>query len=210
MTLFELLEQGGPLMIPIGILSVVAATLTFERIWALREQQIISLDRHKNVLAFLRDNNHEAAESAYASDTRPMARITLAAFRHRGVRRTELKEIMEEAGAIEVPRMSRFVEGIGTIAAVAPLLGLLGTVTGMIDVFQKVSATADPQINELAGGIWEALVTTGAGLSVAIPSFLAYRWLESIVERRTQVLQECSLEVLDAMCKPTGISEGAV
>ena len=208
MTLVELLEQGGPLMIPIGILSVVAATLTFERVWALRERCIISMERHRNVLAFLRDGNFEAAETACASDTRPMGRIMLAAFRHRGVSRSELKEIMEEAGAVEVPRMGRSVEAIGTIAAVAPLMGLLGTVTGMIEVFQRVSAATDPKINELAGGIWEALVTTGAGLSVAIPSYLAYRWLDTLVERRTQLLQESSLEVLDAMYRPGGLPEG--
>ena len=168
----------------------------------------MSAERHKNVLAFLRDGNFEAAETAYASDTRPMARIMLAALRHRGARRSELKEIMEEAGAVEIPRMGRSIEAIGTIAAVAPLMGLLGTVTGMIEVFQRVSSTADPKINELAGGIWEALVTTGAGLSVAIPSFLAYRWLDAMVERRTQLLQESSLEVLDVMCKPAGTNAG--
>lgn len=198
-TALSLLEKGGALMVPIGLLSVVAATLFFERLWALRAGRIAPADLHKRVTELIRAGRLDAAENACAASHCALARIALAALRHARVARAELKEIMEEAGQLEVTTMGRFIEGVGTVASVAPLLGLLGTVTGMIRVFQEVASSAEPQVNQLAGGIWEALVTTGAGLTVAIPAFLAYRWLQGLLDRRVGLLQERSLELLDAL-----------
>ncbi len=202
MTLTDLLLKGGVVMIPIGLLSVMAMTLFFERIWALRPSRVAPDGLHRRVLNLLNEGRHDAAESACAADSSALARIVLAALRHRGLQRANLKEIMEEAGEMEVSWMARFVEGVGTVASVAPLLGLLGTVAGMIRVFQEVAQTVEPRISQLAGGIWEALITTGAGLTVAIPAYLAYRWLQGLVDARVRLLQERSLEVLDTLHRP--------
>ena len=116
---------------------------------------------------------------------------------------------MQESGELEVAWMSRFVEGIGTIATVAPLVGLLGTVTGMIQVFQRVSAEVQPSIAQLAEGIWEALITPGAGLTVAIPSYMTYRWLDAMMTRRVMSLEEASLQVLDTLHEPLAVEDEA-
>jgi biopolymer transport protein ExbB len=208
MTLMELLEKGGPIMIPLGILSVLAAVLIIERIFALRMHRILPGELHKKVLSLLRDKNFDAAEAACAANDSSFARVGLTAMRHRRMTRGEIKELMQESGELEVAWMSRSVEGVGTIASVAPLVGLLGTVTGMIQVFQRVSAEAQPSIAQLAEGIWEALITTGAGLTVAIPSYLAYRWLDATMTRRVQCLEEASLHIIDAL-QATNSTEAA-
>jgi biopolymer transport protein ExbB len=199
MTPLELLLKGGTLMIPIALLSVLAAVILFERLWTLRRSRVAPEPFFRRVLGLLHSSRHDAAESACAADGSALARVFLTALKHRGLPRTELKEVMEEAGEVEVSWMGRFIEGVGTVAAVSPLVGLLGTVTGMIRVFQEVANAAEPRVSQLAGGIWEALITTGAGLTVAIPAYLAYRWLQGIVDARVRVLQEWSLEVLDAL-----------
>jgi biopolymer transport protein ExbB len=209
MTLMELLQKGGPLMIPLGILSLLAAVLTIERILALRIHRIVPEELHKKVLSLLRDKNFDAAEAACAANDSGLARVSLTAMRHRRLSRAEIKELMQESGELEVSWMSRFVEGIGTIATVAPLVGLLGTVTGMIQVFQKVSAEIQPSIAQLAEGIWEALITTGAGLTVAIPSYLAYRWLDALMTRRVMSLEEASLQILDTLHEPVSSEDNS-
>ncbi len=209
MTLMELLQKGGPLMIPLGILSLLAAVLTIERILALRIHRIVPEELHKKVLSLLRDKNFDAAEAACAANDSGLARVSLTAMRHRRLSRAEIKELMQESGELEVSWMSRFVEGIGTIATVAPLVGLLGTVTGMIQVFQKVSVEIQPSIAQLAEGIWEALITTGAGLTVAIPSYLAYRWLDALMTRRVMSLEEASLQILDALHEPASSEDNS-
>ena len=199
MTFVEILEKGGILMIPIALASVVAFTLFFERLWSLRENRVVAGELHRRLIGLLHSNRHDAAEAACAADPSSLARLALVALKHRALPREGIKNLMEESGSLEFRRMSRFVEGVGTVAAISPLLGLLGTVTGMIRVFQEVASSAEPHIGQLAGGIWEALITTGAGLTVAIPAYLAYRWLQGLVEERVHVLQERSVEILDAL-----------
>ena len=204
MTFMALIEKGGVLMLPIAAASLVAFTLFFERLWALRESRVVGEDLHRRLVSLLHARRYDAAEAACASDPSSFARLALIALRHRNLDREKIKNLIEESGALEARKMSRFVEGIGTVAAISPLLGLLGTVTGMIRVFKEVADAAEPHIGQLAGGIWEALITTGAGLSVAIPSYLAYRWLQGLVEERIYVLQERSVETLDALDEGRG------
>ncbi len=199
MTLWQLLMKGGVMMIPIGVVSFVAAALFFERLWALRMSRVAPAELRRKVLQLLRNQGRDAAVSACAADESALSRIVLSALKHPALSREALKERVEEAGAQEVPWMNRFVEGVGTVAAVAPLLGLLGTVTGMISVFQEVASADNPHVSQLAGGIWEALITTGAGLTVAIPAYLAYRWLQSVVDRRVELLEATSLDLVDVI-----------
>jgi biopolymer transport protein ExbB len=117
--------------------------------------------------------------------------------------RDELRQVFEEVGRREVARMERFIEALGTTASLEPLLGLLGTVIGMIQVFQQVVVTAregavDP--SQLANGIWQALITTAAGLSVAIPAYMGYRYLLGRTGRRALELEEAAAVLLEAAC----------
>ncbi len=198
MSLWELMDKGGALMVPILVAFFVASTTFLVRVWFLQRRLVLPdgfLRALKNLLARGRAAD---AETLCAENGSAIAKVVGAGLRLRDQGRERMKTAMEELGRLQVARLSRFVNVVGTVATIAPLLGLLGTVTGMIKVFKDVAQQADPQIGVLARGIWEALLTTGAGLTVAIPSYIAYRYLLSRVEHMSAEMEEQALEVLDA------------
>ncbi|MGB0592447.1 MAG: MotA/TolQ/ExbB proton channel family protein [Myxococcota bacterium] len=113
--------------------------------------------------------------------------------------RSAAKEAMEERGQVAVGELDGAIGVLSTVAAIAPLLGLLGTVAGMIQVFRDVAGVDNPDIAILARGIWEALLTTGFGLTVAIPTYVAFRIIEARIERHGRGLEEAAIEVLNAL-----------
>jgi len=150
----------------------------------------------------IKKGERRAARDECLRSNSPMGRVILGSFDFPKMNREELKGIFEEVGRREVARMDRFVETVGTIAGIEPLLGLLGTVTGMIQVFQKVVSTSrsgavDPSL--LANGIWQALITTAAGLSVAIVAFIGYRYLQSVTDRHALEMEEGALRIADLL-----------
>ncbi len=203
---FEFLARGGVIMIPIALGSVIALTIFLERIWSLQEGRIIPRDLLGRVLeAAGRGEVKVAREECLKSNT-PLGRLLLAGLDARSLPRGEIKIVLEEVGKREVNRMERFIEAMGTTASVEPLLGLLGTVIGMIQVFQKVVVTSregavDP--GQLANGIWQALITTAAGLSVAIVAFVGYRYLLARSNRFTIEMEEGVLKLVDTLCPMT-------
>jgi len=179
---FELMVAGGWVMMPIILCSVLAVTLILERFWTLREnritppllvEQILTLHQKKRI-------NNEAIEKLYINS--PLGRILAVGLRNRNGSRAIMKESIEEEGRQVALDLERFLNTLGTIASITPLLGLLGTVIGMIKVFAVITSlgVGDPKI--LADGISEALITTAAGLSVAIPSLMFYRYLRGRVD----------------------------
>ena len=199
---FEFLARGGIIMIPIALGSVIALTIFLERIWALQGSRIIPKDLLDRVLESARGGRiKEAREECLKSNT-PLGHLLLAGLDAAKLKRNEVKGVLEEVGRREVTRMERYIEAMGTTASVEPLLGLLGTVVGMIQVFQKVVVTSregavDP--GQLANGIWQALITTAAGLSVAIVAFVGYRYLLSRSNRFSIEMEEGALKLVDLL-----------
>lgn len=199
--LIEFLKRGGVLMVPILGLSVVALTVFLERLWALQTARVVPRD----FLALIRRKVREgrAAEALTLCEGSPstLSAVVAPGLRRAGEPRDVIKEAFEEVGRLEVNHLMRFIEVMGTIAAVSPLLGLLGTVTGMIDVFRSVVAENAGPVNPgaLANGIWAALITTAAGLAVAIPTFVGYKYLLARVDRLAIELEEATLELLDLL-----------
>jgi len=179
---FEFIQQGGTVMYILLAASVLALTIIFERSWSLRRSVVIPLKDIQAIEAAVRSNDVERALELCRANNTAMSRILWTALANRGVRRSVMKEILEETGRQEVAHLDRFIGVLGVIAAIAPLLGLLGTVIGMIEVFQQISLVGVGKADVLAGGISKALNTTAAGLSVAIPSLVAYRFFEARVD----------------------------
>lgn len=207
----DFLKQGGVIMIPIIAFSVVALGVFMERLLALRSPRVVPRD----FLALVRkkvDAGLPAEALALCEGNQSaLAAVLTSGIRRAGRSRNVLKEAFEEVGRIEVTHLGRFVELLGTIAAVTPLLGLLGTVVGMIDVFRTVVAEVGPgaaMVNpaSLASGIWAALLTTAAGLTVAIPAYLGYRYLISRVDSLSIEMEEVCLELLDVMAPDDGVT----
>ena len=206
MTLLQILVKGGVMMIPIALCSLVAVTILIERLISLRRIRINARTfvlQVKNLL--LRQRINEAILMCKETPG-PIASITKAGLLKQNRSRDEIKDAIEGAARAEVYHLERYLGILGTIAAIAPLIGFLGTVTGMIKAFMQVQTLGgNVDASVLAGGIWEALITTAAGLSVGIPALIFYNWLQSKVERHVFEMQESSNDLLDVLLeKETG------
>ena len=179
--MWEMMVKGGPLMYPIILCSVIALAVFIERLWYLRRAEINTGEFMEDIAETLRRNKIMEAIDRCNAMPGPIARILKAGILKHDRPRTDIKEAIEDAAVHEVPQLEKNLGVLATIAHVTPLLGLLGTVTGMLRAFQVIEqkATALVPVNpaDLAGGIWEALITTVAGLSIAIPAYVAYNFL---------------------------------
>ena len=199
MNVFELFERGGLLMYVIGAASVVGLAAFVERMVALRSVNVAPEDFVRRVFELVDTGKFEAAEGACRESTTHIAPVFSAILRHRDEVLPLVREAGEEAGRREAARLERFVGVIGTVASIGPLLGLLGTVTGMISVFQRVNDTGVSSPLEMAGGIWEALVTTAFGLGVGIPALLLHRYTLSVVDKRVLALEDAAVAMVDRL-----------
>lgn len=196
MNITELFERGGPLMFAIATASVVGVTVFLERMWAFQRSKVLPLHLAERVTDFVRQDRLADARLVCSESRSSIASIYGALLHNAQLPLPLLKEAAEEAGRQEAARLERFVGVLGTVASVAPLLGLLGTVTGMISVFQRVAETGVGSPLDMAAGIWEALVTTAFGLSVGIPALLMHRYALSRVDGWVLTLEEEALRMV--------------
>jgi len=177
--------KGGPVMYPIILCSVIALAIIIERVYHLYRAKIDTRDFMDKIASVLKRNKIMEAIEMCDNTPGPIAHILKAGILKHDRPKHEIKEAIEEAGLYEVPRMEKNMTALSTIAHISPLLGLLGTVVGMVGCFQVIqekSTSLNPvSPGDLAGGIWQALVTTVAGLAVAIPVYVAYNYIVSRV-----------------------------
>ncbi|MCY3768607.1 MAG: MotA/TolQ/ExbB proton channel family protein [Gammaproteobacteria bacterium] len=174
--MFELLQAGGLLIWPILLCSILALAIIIERIFALKRRQVSPPGLTESVGKLLMRGGISPGAIIEIEGNSPLGRVLAAGLKISNQHRVVIKETMEEAGRHEIHELEKHLQTLGTIAAITPLLGLLGTVIGMIKVFSAITifGVGDPQA--LAEGISEALVTTAAGLSVGIPSLMFHRY----------------------------------
>jgi biopolymer transport protein ExbB len=195
----EFVLAGGWLMVPIILCSVAALAIVSERFWALQDKKIAPRNLVSEIWKLHQDGklNNQHIEQLHKSS--PLGRILAAGLVNINHDRVVMKEVIEESGRQVVSELERYLNTLGTIASITPLLGLLGTVIGMIKVFSAITAhgVGDPTV--LAGGISEALITTAAGLSVAIPSLMFYRHLRGKVDLLVLKMEEESLKLVEVI-----------
>lgn len=184
--MWELVQKGGPMMYPIIIASILAFGVVLERVYHLNKARIDAGKFMDGIINVLKRNKIIEAIEICNSTPGPIAHIVKAGILKHDRSKPEIREAVEEAARLEIPRMEKHLPVLATIAHVAPLLGLVGTVTGMIKSFQVIQQKAAAMVpvnpGDLAGGIWEALLATLAGLAVAIPTYVAYNYLVSQVD----------------------------
>jgi biopolymer transport protein ExbB len=199
----ELLFQGGWAMVPIVLLSVLMVAVVWERVRALRRAQGDPDALTRSVADYVR-NGDLAGAAAYCRDQdTPAARIVQRGLERLGRPIGEIKEAVGEAGRRETYALEKRMDLLASIAAIAPMLGFLGTVTGMIEAFrqiQRYEGLVNPSL--LAGGIWEALVTTAAGLAVGLLALFAYNLLISRIGRLVNGLEAASSDFIDLLQTP--------
>jgi len=196
---YEFINQGGIVMYILLAVSIVTVTLIFERSWSLRRSVVLPIKDVEAIEASIRAGNAQEALEKCEKNNTAMSRILWLALKNRGVKRSVMKEILEEVGRQEVAHLDRYIGVLGVIAAISPLLGLLGTVMGMIEVFQVISIEGVGKADVLAGGISKALNTTAAGLSVAIPAMVAYRFFEARVGGFVIEIEEHALRFVELL-----------
>ena len=183
------------MMWPIILCSVVAAAIILERLWTLQERRVLPPELTRRVWQLIEGNPmiHALEQNS------PLGKLLAVGLLNRHRPRTMLMERLEDTGRHVVHELERYLNTLGTIAGVSPLLGLLGTVTGIIKAFNAIEAGGAGDPRALSGGIAEALVATAAGLCVAIPSLFAYRYLRGRVERIVVAMEKDSIRLADAV-----------
>ena len=197
--MFELVQAGGWLMIPILLCSVIAAAICIERFWTLRANQVAPKNLLAQVWIWIKNNEMDAKKLRELRGGSPLGQILAAGIASHRRGRDVMKESIEEVAGHVVHEMERFLSTLGTIAAISPLLGLLGTVIGMIKVFTAIRLEGTGNAAVLAGGISEALITTAAGLTVAIPSLFFYRFFQRRVDELVIFMEQEALKLVEVL-----------
>lgn len=201
--MWEFMQKGGPIMWPIFLCSIFAFAIVAERLIQLRREQIDTKTFMEQISRSLKRNKIMEALDLCDRTKGPIANILKAGILKHDRPRNEIREAIEDASIHEVPRLEKNLPVLATIAHVAPLLGLLGTVTGMVVAFQVIESKASSvnPINpgDLAGGIWEALLTTVFGLCVAIPTFVAYNYLVSRVDGFVLEMERSATDLINIL-----------
>jgi biopolymer transport protein ExbB len=197
--MWEIVRAGGPLMWPIILCSIAAIAIVAERLWTLHPQRVMPRGLLQKVWQLVENNQINDRVITALQQNSPLGRVLAAGLANRDRPREVMMERLEDTGRHVVHELERFLNTLGTIASVAPLLGLLGTVTGIIKAFNAITqgGMGDPRM--LSGGISEALITTAAGLLVAIPALIAYRYLRGRVDRIVIDMEKDAIQLADAV-----------
>lgn len=195
--MIDYIQKGGLLMWPILACSIIAVAVFAERFFYLHRASIHVGEFLKGLSNLIQRRNFAEALHESAGTPGPVARVIHAALLRHAAPRAELREIVQEAGQLEVPKLERFLGVLATLAFLAPLLGLLGTVAGMIDAFGVIASHSGyATVTELSGGIYKSLLTTAAGLVVATPAFVAYAYLSSRVNTMLHEMERAGIEIV--------------
>ena len=197
--MFEIVQSGGWLMVPIVLCSIVAAAIILERLWTLQPSRVVPHELTDKVWRWVEARQIQDKHIAALQANSPLGRILAAGLANRHRSREVIKEAIEDTGRHVVHELERFLGALGTIAGISPLLGLLGTVVGMIKTFNAITTQGVGNPGALAGGIAEALITTAAGLSVAIPALIGYRYLRGRVDGLVVQMEKEAMRLVQAI-----------
>ncbi len=197
--MFEIVKSGGWLMVPIILCSIVAAAIILERLWTLQRRRVLPGELTEKIWRWVENRQLQEKHILALQQNSPLGRILAAGLANRHRDRDVIKESIEDTGRHVIHELERFLNTLGTIAAISPLLGLLGTVVGMIKTFNAITSVGVGNPAALAGGIAEALITTAAGLCVAIPALIGYRYLRGKVDELVIQMEKEAIKLVQAM-----------
>jgi biopolymer transport protein ExbB len=203
MNFWQVFLAGGPVMWPILLCSVFALAIIIERFLYLRRVKVGTAEFLQGILDKMKRHQIKEALEACDANPSPIAHILKGGILKYDRPKPQIKEAIEDASLFEIPKLEKHLPALATIAHISPLLGLLGTVTGMVQAFQVIQAKSTSlhpvSPGDLAGGIWEALLTTVAGLVVAIPTFVAYNYLVHRVNSIILEMEKAATEFVNVL-----------
>lgn len=197
--MLELIKAGGWLMAPIILCSIIATAIILERFWSLQKRRIVPKHLVAQIWHWAKNRQINAERIRALRANSPLGLILAAGLTNLHYSREIMKESIEDAGRQVVHDLERFLNTLGTIASITPLLGLLGTVFGVIQVFSAITAHGVGNPTEMAGGIAKALVTTAAGMSVAIPSLIFHRYFRGKVDMLVISMEQEAIKMIEVL-----------
>jgi biopolymer transport protein ExbB len=197
--MFEIVKAGGIMMGPIILASIMAAAIILERLWTLQAKRVLPAELTEKVWKWVEQRQIQDKHIVALQQNSPLGKILAAGLANRHRDRDIIKESIEDTGRHVVHELDRFIGALGTIASLSPLMGLLGTVLGMIRTFNAITNEGIGNPAVLAGGIAEALITTAAGLTVAIPALIGYKFLRGRVQRLVVQMEKEAIKLVQAM-----------
>lgn len=197
--MWEIVTAGGWLMLPIVACSIVAVAIVFERFMTLRVERVLPENLVADVWRMASNRQLTEEKVREIQQGSPLGRVVAAGLLNRAQDREVMKSSIEEVGGHVAHELGRYLNALGTIAAVTPLLGLLGTVVGMISVFTNITTVGVGNPAQLAGGISQALVTTAGGLCVAIPALMFHRYFRARVDGLVVAMEKEALKLVDVL-----------
>jgi len=195
----DIVKAGGWLMAPIILCAIIAMGIILERFWTLKEKRVIPEDLTSKVWAWVKRDHLDQDQIQTLYQGSALGQILAAGLINRDRERAIMKDSIEDTGRHVVHELERYLDTLGTIAAISPLLGLLGTVIGMVKVFTQITTGGVGNPALLAGGISEALITTAAGLTVAIPALIGYRYYSNRVETLVVSMEKEAIKLVEAL-----------
>jgi biopolymer transport protein ExbB len=202
--MFEIVKSGGIVMVPIILCSILGVAITLERLWTLRGQRVVPEELTDKIWQWVENRALSDKQLMALQQHSPLGRVLAAGLANRHRDRVVMMEAIEDAGRHVMHDLERYLNTLATIASISPLLGLLGTVTGMIRTFKAITIAGIGNPTAMASGIAEALITTAAGLIVAIPAFVAYRYLRGKVDALVIDMEKESLKLVQAIDRTAG------
>jgi biopolymer transport protein ExbB len=196
---FEMVKSGGWLMLPIILCSISVAAICIERYLALNTEKVAPKNLLAQVWGWIKNSQLDPGKLRDLKNSSPLGRILAAGLSNSHHGRDVMKESIQEAASHVIHDLERYLNTLGTIAAIAPLLGLLGTVIGMIKVFTAIMLQGTGNAGVLAGGISEALITTASGLSVAIPALIMHRYYLRRIDGIVITMEQETIKLVDAL-----------
>jgi biopolymer transport protein ExbB len=197
--MFEIVKAGGVMMGPLILASILAAAIFLERLWTLQSRRVLPGELTEKVWRLVEQQQIQDKHIAALQQNSPLGKILAAGLANRSRERPILKEAIEDTGRHVVHELDRFIGALGTIASLSPLMGLLGTVLGMIRTFNSITTAGIGDPAALAGGIAEALITTAAGLTVAIPALIGYKYLRGRVQQLVVQMEKEAMKLVQAI-----------
>ncbi|GAB3892216.1 MotA/TolQ/ExbB proton channel family protein [Spirosoma agri] len=201
--LFDLVAKGGWVMVPIAFLFFASLYLIFERYFVIRSQTKSDSNFIDNIRDMVAQGNIKSAESFAKNQRTAMGRVFEKAIGRIGSPIKDIESTIESVGQIELSRLERNMGYLGIIAGIAPMLGFIGTISGIIRIFYDISLSDNISVGIIAGGLYEKMITSGAGLIVGILAYTGYHLLNMMVERFTLALEINAFEFIEVLQKPT-------
>jgi biopolymer transport protein ExbB len=202
LSFLELLMKGGPLMIPLALLSVAGLFIFFERLFTIKKYSRIDQNFLNQIRDFMHQGNIDAAKSLCKNTNSPVSRMVYKGLMRLGKPVKEIEGAIENIGKLEIYQMEKNLGLLGTIASIAPMFGFLGTIFGVIKIFYNISLADNISIGLIAGGLYEKMITSASGLLIGIFAYMGHHYLILLIDRVVNMMEINAIEFIDLLEEP--------